>query len=73
MARKTTKENIHEFTCQIHSTKRTGTRFAYIPNHNEKEAKELKKLACHDCRGFQNGCKEFVGKYHKPCTEFEWW
>lgn len=73
MARKTTQRNIHEFTKQIHSTRRVGTRFAKMENHDEKEAKETKSLACHDCRFFAHGCSDYVGKYHKPCDEFEWW
>jgi len=39
---------------------------------NEKEAKSKNKLACSSCRHFLFGCSEYVGKYHKPCNEFEW-
>jgi DNA topoisomerase IB len=73
MARKTKKENTHEFTKNIHSTKRTNTRFANMENHNEKQAKAEKKVCCHDCRFFNGGCDTYVGMYHKPCGEFEWW
>jgi hypothetical protein len=73
MARKTEKENKHDFTRQIHSTARANTRFANMPNHDEKKAKESGKVCCHDCRYFDYGCSEFIGRYHKPCTEFEWW
>jgi hypothetical protein len=73
MPRKTTKENKHEFTSQIHSTKRAGTRFAAMENHDEKEAKRQCKITCRDCRGFENGCSTFIGMYHKPCLEFAWW
>lgn len=73
MARKTDKINIHEFTSQIHSTRRTGTRFSNMPNHNEKAAKECNSLCCHDCRHFDIGCSEYIGKYHKTCSEFKWW
>ena len=73
MARKTKKTNIHEFTVQIHSTKRAGTRFASMDNWSEKEAKNKKHVCCHDCRYFLMGCSEYIGKYHKPCELFEWW
>lgn len=73
MARKTDKQNTHEFTRQIHSTVRTGTVFANMPNHNEREAKELRKVCCHDCRVFDGCCDQFIGKYHKPCEDFNWW
>lgn len=73
MARKTTKTNKHDFTKQIHSTVRTNTRFANMNNHNEKSAKENKNVVCKDCRGFDNGCSEYIGKYHLPCSEFQWW
>jgi len=77
MARKLKSESesnvFHEFTRQIHSTKRAGTRFHAMENWNEKEAKEQNKLCCHDCRSFDIGCSEFVGKYHKRCEEFGWW
>ena len=73
MARKTKKENRHEFTRQIHSTKRTNSRFANMTNWNEKEAKSINKVCCKDCRGYDNGCYLFIGRYHKPCEEFKWW
>lgn len=73
MARKTSKTNIHEFTIQIHSTKRTGTRFANMDNHDERLAKDTNALACRDCRHFHNGCSDYIGKWHKTCSEFEWW
>lgn len=73
MPRKTKKENIHDFTKQIHSTKRTGTRFANMSNWNEKEAMKEKKVACHDCRFFRFGCDYYIGYWHKPCELFEWW
>ena len=73
MSRKTAVNNTHDFTRQIHSTKRTGTNFAYMSNHNEKLAKELKTITCIDCRQFIGGCSHYIGKYHKPCSYFEWW
>lgn len=74
MARKTTKRNEHDFTRQIHSTVRQGTRFANMKNHDEKKAKDNKIfVVCCDCRGYDDGCNEFIGKYHKPCNEFRWW
>lgn len=44
-----------------------------LANWNEKQAKEEKKVCCHDCRYFMFGCSEYTGKYHMPCTDFEWW
>ena len=73
MPRKTIKRNIHDFTKQIHSTVRMDTRFANLDNHNEKHAKITKLVTCVDCRGFDNGCNEYIGKYHKTCSEFQWW
>lgn len=73
MARKTEKRNEHDFTRQIHSTVRAGTRFANMDNHNERLAKKQENVCCHDCRYFWNGCNEFIGRYHKPCEEFVWW
>ena len=73
MPRKTKKKNLHNFTFQIHSTNRKGTRFANMSNHNEREAKELNRVTCRDCRGFDIACYEYIGKYHKPCDMFEWW
>lgn len=73
MARKTLKANSHDFTRQIHSSKRKNTRFADMPNHDEREARANKQVCCHDCRSYMMGCSEFIGKYHKVCGEFEWW
>lgn len=73
MARKNSKTTIHDFTKQIHSTVRTGTKFAALDNHDEKKAKAAKKVCCHDCRYFDYTCREFLGKYHKTCKDFEWW
>ena len=70
MARKTLKRNIHDYTRQIHSTRRTGTE--PVENWNEKEAKEENKVSCRHCRYFYSSCSEFIGKYHKPCKDFEW-
>jgi hypothetical protein len=78
MARKhkgVNSKNVHEFTRQIHSTERRGTRFAGADNWNEKKAKEENWLACKDCRYFWGGfegCWEYVGLWHKACDEFEW-
>ena len=73
MARKTDLNNIHDFTRQIHSSTRTGTRFAGMGNHNEKLSKDLGDLTCKDCRHFSGGCSHYIGKYHKTCSDFEWW
>jgi hypothetical protein len=73
MARRTNKTNIHEFTQQIHSSRRVGTEFAKMNNHNEKLAKQNKDVVCRDCKFFNLGCKEYIGEYHKTCNEFEWW
>lgn len=67
------QRNIHDFTNQIHSTRRSGTRFTNMENTNERLTKENKGLGCHDCRFFQFGCSEYIGKYHSPCKEFKWW
>ena len=76
MARKTDKENLHDFTRQIHSTKRTkNPDYTPLENWNEKTARDECKLACRDCRYFfsgLNGCFKYIGKWHKPCDEFEW-
>ena len=75
MARKTEENNVHEFTRQIHSTKRAGTEFANMKNWDEKQAKIEEKLCCHDCRWFIGGwssCADYIGKYHKTCKNFEW-
>ena len=73
MPRKTHKRNIHDFTRQIHSTVRSGTKLANIKNWNEVKAKFENKLSCKDCRFFWlDGCGEYIGKYHMPCDEFEW-
>jgi hypothetical protein len=73
MARKTEKNNVHEFTKQIHSTKRAGKLEKPLKNWNEREAKKLNKCACHDCRYFMGGCSEYIGKWHRPCEDFHWW
>ena len=73
MARKTLKENRHNFTKQIHSTKRTSTRFASMDNWDEKEAKSLNKVCCKDCRSYDLTCSIYIGKFHKPCRDFQWW
>lgn len=73
MSRKTTKRNAHEFTSQIHSTVRTGTRFANMENHDERKAKGTDAMACHHCRFYRHGCDEFIGRWHKICSEFKWW
>ena len=73
MARKTLKENVHEFTQQINSSRRTGTIFSGMKNHDEKKAKTDNQLCCKDCRHFRNGCDAFIGVYHQTCSEFEWW
>jgi len=74
MARKTNNINcFHDFTKQIHSTRRKGTNYANMKNHNEKIAKEKNSLCCHDCRYFDSGCYEYIGKYHKICEDFQWW
>lgn len=72
MARKTDKNNIHDFTRQIHSSKRAGTRFANMINHNERLAKEKDIGTCRYCRNFFHGCSDYIGRYHKTCEEFEW-
>jgi hypothetical protein len=73
MARKTGKGNIHEYTRQIHSTKRKGTEASGLGNWNEHRAKVEDRVCCHDCRYFNPGCRDYLGMYHKPCGEFEWW
>ena len=73
MARKTKLFNEHEFTKQIHSSKRADTIWANMPNHDEKKAKSENKLCCHDCRYYLLSCKGYIGRFHKPCDEFEWW
>lgn len=75
MARKTSKENTHDFTRQIHSTRRTQN-IDYVPiaNWDERKAMEQKRVACRDCRKFYgfNGCFKLIGRWHMPCEEFEW-
>jgi hypothetical protein len=75
MARKIKCEKYtkHEFTCQIHSTRRSGTDFANMKNWNEKQAKESKEVTCKDCRFFDLSCSKYLGKYHRPCDRFDWW
>lgn len=79
MARKIKNhDNKHpkNFTKNIHSTVRSGTELANMDNWNEKEAKEKNRVCCHDCRYYNNGfsqCSVYIGAYHKPCAEFEWW
>lgn len=65
-------KTIHDFTRQIHSTRRTDTQFAGMLNHNERLAKEKNGLTCKECRFFLFGCSEYVGRYHRTCPEFEW-
>jgi hypothetical protein len=79
MARKIKNENliystkfIKDFTRNIHSTRRTGTRFAGMDNWNEKAAKEGGRLSCKECRQFVGGCSMYVGRWHKPCEQFQW-
>lgn len=64
--------NIHEFTNQIHSSRRSGTRFSNMNNHNERKAKIEDRGGCRYCRYFWHGCSQYIGKYHKACNEFEW-
>lgn len=73
MARKTSAQNKHEFTRQIHSTVRRGTEFAGMKNWNEERAKCENKICCKDCRHYDIGCGAFIGAYHKPCEKFKWW
>jgi hypothetical protein len=73
MARKTNKKTIHDFTSQIHSTRRKDTMFANMSNWNERKAKAENKVGCSHCRFFALGCSEFIGRWHQPCSEFEWW
>lgn len=73
MARKTKKENWHEFTKQIHSTRRANGIFRNMSNWNEREAKSLNRVCCKDCRSYDMVCYIYIGKYHKPCERFEWW
>lgn len=74
MARKTdNRKYIHEFTSQIHPSRRVGTIFAGMPNRDERAAKASNSLSCHDCLHFKGGCSEYLGKYHQPCRDFEWW
>ena len=76
MARKrknTDRYSTHDFTRQIHSSARKGTGFASMNNHNEKEAKEDKKVCCRDCRYFLIKCGQYIGAYHKTCDDFMWW
>jgi len=62
-----------EFTKNIHSSVRSGTRFSGMPNHNERLAKSENKLCCHDCRYYDGGCNKYIGRYHLPCSDFKWW
>ena len=64
----------HEFTRQIHSTKRRGTPCANMENWNEKQAQADKKVSCKDCRRFwwSGNCYEYIGRWHKPCKDFQW-
>ena len=73
MSRKTEKENIHEFTNQIRSTKRKDLDDK-IRNNNwdERKAKAYDSLSCKCCRYFYYGCSRFIGEWHKTCDEFEW-
>lgn len=72
MARKTDRILIKDFTKNIHSTRRSNTGFSKLENWCEKEAKEQRRVCCKDCRHFNGGCSEYIGRYHKPCIEFEW-
>ena len=62
-----------EFTRNIHSSIRAGTKFANMSNHDERKAKAENKLCCHDCRFYNSGCNQYIGMYHKTCSEFRWW
>jgi len=72
MARKTDKYNVHEFTRQIHSTRRTGTIYANMPNHNEKLAKQKHDMVCRECRYFYGQCSDYIGQWHELCKDFQW-
>jgi hypothetical protein len=61
----------HDFTQQIRSIVRRGTSFANMPNHNEKLAKKEGRDGCTCCR-YWDDCSLYIGRYHKPCSEFEW-
>ena len=73
MARNKNNTLTKEFTKNIHSTNRKNTEFANMENWNEKYAKNMDKICCHDCRFFSGSCSNFIGKYHKPCKDFKWW
>ncbi len=73
MARNKNNTTVKEFTKNIHSTNRKNTEFENMENWNEKYAKHMDKLCCHDCRFFRRSCSNFIGMYHKPCKDFKWW
>ncbi len=72
MARNTKKDNTHEFTKQINSTRRTGTVFANMENWDEKKAKfDNHKVKCSGCRFFNYDCSYYIGENHMPCDDFK--
>lgn len=48
-------------------------RFDALDNWDEGKAEKEKKVCCHDCRNYCFGCDDYVGRFHKPCEDFEWW
>jgi len=62
-----------EFTKDIPDTKRIGTEFETMDNHDETYAKGKDAMACHHCRYFSGGCDEYIGQWHKTCNQFQWW
>lgn len=38
-----------------------------------ENTKDSGDVCCGDCRHFDIVCRELVGRYDKPCKDFEWW
>jgi hypothetical protein len=110
MARKTKIDHIHDYTSQIHSTKRAENHMANMDNWDERKMRAEDKAAthyanthfqnqwrdkplplppegergqyhtfCQDCRFFYTGqssgqatgCCCSIGRFHKPCADWE--
>ena len=48
-------------------------KFEAMENWDEAVAEKENKLCCHDCRHFLYGCNDYIGQFHKTCSDFEWW
>lgn len=70
---------MEEFTDEIEDREKKLNELSFqdFENWDERLAKQQNSVCCHDCRWFLLGimtrCSDVVGKYHKPCGDFEWW